>query len=374
MIISEVDENAYPTPTGFMQSAFWARFKQQFDWSPHFFTVGSSAPGTSASPLSPLLVLTRRLSPGAQIAYVPHGPEAPQLVAAGEAGAGGGGAADAAIGVLAELAAGVMVQLERRPLFVRFDVPFEEAATDGLVRAPTDIQPPSTVIIDLRQEEEVLLGAMKSKTRYNVRLAGKRGVEVREGRVRAPAAREATEGALGGAGAPGAEPADDLDRWYELYRETAARDRIAIHSAAYYRALFDTAAVYPAVDLSLLVAEHEGELLAGIIVLRFGGTATYLYGASSNRKRNLMAPYALQWEAMRRSRAAGAAHYDLFGVPPADDPGHPMHGLFRFKTGFGGRILHRAGGWDYPARRAGYALYRAAERARTFYYKRIRKR
>jgi lipid II:glycine glycyltransferase (peptidoglycan interpeptide bridge formation enzyme) len=367
VIITEVDEAAYPTPTGFMQSAFWARFKQQFDWIPHFFAVHSPATGAPTPPESPLLVLTRRISPGAHIAYVPHGPEAPKLVAAGEAGAAGGGAgagaadegaAGAAVGVLAELAAGVAKRLERTPLFVRLDVPFEDAATGGLVRAPVDIQPPSTVMIDLGQEEDALLGAMKSKTRYNVRLAGKRGVEVREGRVRAPED----------------ELADDLDRWYELYRETAARDRIAIHSPAYYRALFDTAAAYPAVDLSLLVAEHEGELLAGIIVLRFGVTATYLYGASSNHKRNLMAPYALQWEAMRRSRGAGAAHYDLFGVPPADDPGHPMHGLYRFKTGFGGRILHRAGGWDYPARRAGYALYRAAERARTFYYKRIKKR
>ncbi|NBF40559.1 MAG: peptidoglycan bridge formation glycyltransferase FemA/FemB family protein [Spirochaetes bacterium] len=340
-----------------MQSAFWARFKQQFGWSPHLFAVGDlhsgAASASGSRPDMPLLVLTRRLSPGMHIAYIPHGPEAPELVAAGAAGAAG-----AAVGVLAELAAEVAERLERRPLFVRFDVSFEEAATGGLVRAPVDIQPPSTVIIDLTPEEEALLGAMKPKTRYNVRLAGKRGVDVRAGRVRAPADK----------------PADDLDRWYELYRETAERDRIAIHSPAYYRALFDTAGAYPGVDLSLLVAEHEGELLAGIIVLRFGGTATYLYGASSNHKRNLMAPYALQWEAMRRSREAGAAHYDLFGVPPADDPGHPMHGLYRFKTGFGGRILHRAGGWDYPARPAGYALYRTAERARTFYYKRVKKR
>jgi len=367
VIISEVDETSYPTPEGFLQSPFWARFKQQFGWSPHFFAVGNqhaeAASPAGSPPLSPLLVLTRRLSPGAHIAYVPHGPE---LVGARDAGdardsgaASSGAGANGAPGRLAELAAGVSQRLERRPLFVRFDLPFQDAATEGLVRAPVDIQPPSTVIVDLRQEEDALLGAMKSKTRYNVRLAGKKGVEVREGTVHA-----AEAGVV----------ADDLDRWYELYRETAARDRIAIHSAAYYRALFDTAVAYPEAHLSLLVAEHEGELLAGIIVLRFGATATYLYGASSNHKRNLMAPYALQWEAMRRARAAGAAYYDLFGVPPADDPEHPMHGLYRFKTGFGGRILHRAAGWDYPARRAGYALYRSAERARTFYYKRIKKR
>ncbi|MFP4567043.1 MAG: lipid II:glycine glycyltransferase FemX [Spirochaetaceae bacterium] len=340
----EVDEATYPLPHGFLQSVFWARFKQRFGWTPHFFALERSAPGADARGVAPLLVLTRRVAPGARLAYVPHGPEDAELVAAE--------------GRLSDPAAALAKQLEPEPLFVRFDVPFEEAATGGLVRAPVDIQPPSTVIVDLRQDEDAILAAMKSKTRYNVRLAGKRGVRIREGTVHAP----------------GTGPGDDLDLWYGLYRETAERDRIAIHSAAYYRALFDTAAESSAVDLSLLVAEHEGEQLAGIIVIRFGGTTTYLYGASSNHKRNLMAPYALQWEAMRRARAEGARCYDLFGVPPADDPEHPMHGLYRFKTGFGGRLLHRAGGWDYPARRGGYTLYRAAERARTFYYKRIRKR
>jgi lipid II:glycine glycyltransferase (peptidoglycan interpeptide bridge formation enzyme) len=343
-----------------MQSRFWAGFKARFGWQPHFFAVEDALP---------LLVLTRRIAPAFTLAYVPHGPELPPK-------------GRPQTGDLAGLGAAVSRTIDPPPVLVRFDLPNEisrRAAGEGrgagtaagvgdaagtadgagevagLLRAPADVQPPDTVLIDLAPGEEELLAAMKAKTRYNVRLAGKKGVSVRVGRV----------GPAGG---------DDLDRWYGLYRETAERDRIAIHSAAYYRSLFDTADEFPEVGVSLLLAEHEGDLLSGIIVLRFGSTATYLYGASSNTKRNLMAPYALQWEAMRRARAAGAQTYDLFGIPPADDPAHPMHGLYRFKTGFGGRIIHRLGAHDYPAARGRYALYRAAERLRTFYYKRLRKR
>jgi lipid II:glycine glycyltransferase (peptidoglycan interpeptide bridge formation enzyme) len=74
-----------------------------------------------------------------------------------------------------------------------------------------------------------------------------------------------------------------------------------------------------------------------------------------------MAPYALQWKAMEDARAAGCLEYDLFGIPPRDDPNHPMAGLYRFKTGFGGTIIHRNGSWDYPYRPVVKSLFEAAE-------------
>jgi lipid II:glycine glycyltransferase (peptidoglycan interpeptide bridge formation enzyme) len=172
--------------------------------------------------------------------------------------------------------------------------------------------------------------------------------------------------------------AADLPAWYELYRETAQRDRITLHDFDYYRRQFDLAqegaggSAGPV--LKLLLARHEGDLLAGIIVAIHGLGATYLYGASSDAKRNLMPAYALQWEAIRLSRRLGCRTYDLFGIPPSPDPGHPMHGLYRFKTGFGGRLVHRPGCWDFPYRRAGYAAYALAERVRSWYYHRFRKR
>jgi lipid II:glycine glycyltransferase (peptidoglycan interpeptide bridge formation enzyme) len=163
-----------------------------------------------------------------------------------------------------------------------------------------------------------------------------------------------------------------------LYRVTARRDRITLHSFDYYRRQFESAAcpgaIGPgAVELKLLLARHEGDLLAGIIVALHGEAATYLYGASSDLKRNLMPAYGLQWEAIRLARRRGCRTYDLFGIPPSSDPGHPMHGLYRFKTGFGGREVHRPGCWDVPYRPLAYAAYAVAERSRAWYYRRLRK-
>jgi lipid II:glycine glycyltransferase (peptidoglycan interpeptide bridge formation enzyme) len=184
---------------------------------------------------------------------------------------------------------------------------------------------------------------MKPKWRYNARLALKRGVVVR---------RADEEG---------------LETFYGLLKETAKRDGIAIHSVEYYRTLFSHARDYFAVSapqIHLYLARHEGEALAGIMTLFRKGEAVYLYGASSDKKRNLMAPYALQLKAMEDAKEAGCTVYDLFGIPPSEDPNHPMAGLYRFKTGFGGRVIHRSGSWDLPCRALVYRLFRAAESLR----------
>jgi lipid II:glycine glycyltransferase (peptidoglycan interpeptide bridge formation enzyme) len=212
------------------------------------------------------------------------------------------------------------------------------------VKAAADIQPPDTVLLDLTQSEEDILAAMKSKWRYNIGLAEKHGVVVTE------------------SGEQG------MNDFYRLLSETAARDGIAIHNIEYYRALFTECAEggesAPPLQLRLYTAAHEGDVLAAIVVLFRGKEATYLYGASSNIKRNLMAPYALQWQAMRDAKAFGCTEYDLFGIPPDENPDHPMAGLYRFKTGFGGRIIHRPGSWDYPCKPALYTLFRCAESLR----------
>jgi len=134
----------------------------------------------------------------------------------------------------------------------------------------------------------------------------------------------------------------------------------------YYKTLLDDGnssflTPHSSFTINLYLAEHEGDLLAGIVTLFRGREAVYLYGASSDKKRNLMAPYALQLKAMEDSKAAGCVEYDLFGIPPNEDPSHPMAGLYRFKTGFGGRIIHRSGSWDFPCRPFLYRLFRSAE-------------
>jgi lipid II:glycine glycyltransferase (peptidoglycan interpeptide bridge formation enzyme) len=276
---------------------------------------------------------------------VPWGPELPE-----------GFPGEARNAALLELALAVRAFLPKDTAFIRFDPPWyseDTKVSDTLVsgapgvtppgppfiRAGADVQPPDTVLIDLADPGEDLLAGMKPKWRYNARLALKRGVTLR---------RAGEEG---------------VEQFYALLKETAGRDGIAIHGIEYYRTLFSHDSA-PAPDIRLYLAEHEGDVLAGIVTLFRGKEAVYLYGASSDKKRNLMAPYALQLKAMEDARAAGCEIYDLFGIPPTEDPDHPMAGLYRFKTGFGGRIIHRSGSWDMPYRPLAYRLFRTAETLR----------
>ena len=338
-----------PVPLSFLdsneemlQSGFWGQFKRDHGWQPHSFQV--SLTGERAESFG-MLVLTRRLARLFSIAYVPFGPVMDPGSGRGE--------------FLSSLACAVRTRLPPRTLFLRFDLPWDKAGEAPRARGPqrveksaSDMQPASTVLVDIQPELEQVLGSMKSKTRYNVRLASKKGVSVEEGGPR------------------------DFDAWYALYQETARRDRIGIHSRAYYRDLLQGSRRYPGATpaVKLLLARHEGNLLAGNIVTFWRTRAAYLYGASSGEKRNLMPTYALQWEAIRLAREAGCTSYDLFGVPPKPDPGHPMFGLYQFKTGFSDCVRERWGTWDAPFLPGFYFLYRIVEWLRMLYYRNIRKR
>jgi lipid II:glycine glycyltransferase (peptidoglycan interpeptide bridge formation enzyme) len=317
-----------------LQSGFWAGFKQEHGWRAHPFSIEGLG-----EPFG-LLVLTRTMLRRFTLVYVPWGPQRDPGTGRGE--------------FLSAVARALRPHLPPANLFLRFDLPWERAGEDpGIVKAASDMQPPNTVVVDISPPLDDVIASMKSKTRYNIRLAAKKGVQVAEGGP------------------------EDFDRWYALYQETSRRDRIAIHSRAYYRGLFDAARAYqgevrPCVKL--LLATHEGDLLAGNIVAFWKKRAAYLYGASSGEKRNLMPTYALQWEAIRLAREAGCASYDLYGVPPQPDPGHPMFGLYQFKTGFSETVLQRWGSWDVPSRPLLYRMYRGAEALRMFYYRTLRKR
>jgi lipid II:glycine glycyltransferase (peptidoglycan interpeptide bridge formation enzyme) len=188
----------------------------------------------------------------------------------------------------------------------------------------------STLVLDLRPSETELLANMKSKTRYNLRLAARRGVSVRRG-------GEA-----------------DLDLLYQLYAETSVRDGFVIRPEAYYHDVWGT---FGSAGLAQpLVAELDGEPIAGLIVFRYGRTAYYLYGMSRLAHREVMPNYALQWEAIRWAREQGCLRYDLWGAPDATDTRDPLWGVYRFKVGLGGRAVQWIGAWDFPTRRALYWL------------------
>lgn len=307
----------------FLQSEFWGRFKTAFGWDARYITLSDEN--------APMLVLHKKLVACFSIAYVPWGPPETYL-SNNDRGRG-----------LEDLGEKIRSGLPRFAVFIRFDLPWTEVSTKTGFKAPlykaTDVQAPDTVLVNLSQSEDEILAGMKPKTRYNIRLA-LRKVEV-------------TRPDIAG-----------LEKFYKIFLETASRDGIALHSIRYYRALFEEASRSEDAELHLYIATHENDAIAGIITLFYGEEATYLYGASSNDKRNLMAPYALQWRAMLDAKARGCRIYDLFGIPPDDNPTHPMAGLYRFKTGFGGTIIHRPGAWDYPLRPVIYKIFRLAEKAR----------
>lgn len=184
------------------------------------------------------------------------------------------------------------------------------------------VQPGRSIVLDLAPDEERLLAQMKEKWRYNVRLGTRKGVQVRQA----------------------SSPAD-VQAWYTLLQTTGDRDQFGIHSLAYYQRVWELYA--PTDNLRLLLAEHDGQLLAGIMVVIMGSQAIYLYGASSNQQRQLMPNYVLQWEAMRWAKQRGAQLYDFWGIPASDAEDEAMAGVYRFKRGWGGRIVQYAGGYEH---------------------------
>ena len=251
--------------------------------------------------------------------------------------------------------------VERRDAFVHLFAHTRGRKTEWKMsqvqKATSDIQPPDTVLLDLAPSKEEILARMKSKWRYNVRLAGKKGVTVRRF-------------AAGDEGF-----AQAFDSFFALFMETSKRDAVEFHEKAYYQDLLEAGSkADQATRVRLYLAFHEGEALAGIVVLFCGEEAVYLYGASGNNKRNLMPAYLLQWTAICDAKDAGCTVYDLYGCPPTDDPHHPMHGLFLFKTGFGGALVHRAGTYDVVLKRHWYSLFSAAEKMRSWFYKVAKKK
>lgn len=333
----------------FLQSRFWADFKSLASWTYVRYDVRLDGSGYAPFALS---VLVRELGLGITFAYVPHGPDA--VVAVSDRGP-----------LLVALAESLRADLPGSCAFIRFDPAWYETEVSNPSASPSrpgfsaplrkasDVQPPDSVVLAIDRPEDELLAGMKPKWRYNVKLADKKGVTV------------ASEGASG------------LPDFYALYELTAARDKIAIHPRSYYERLFSLEpanAAEPRPDLRLWMARYEGRALAAIITVFYRGEATYLYGASSDEHRNLMPAYALQWAAIRAAREAGCVSYDFYGIPPVDDPDHPMSGLYRFKTGFGGQIRHYAGAWDYVLRPLPYHGWRLAEQLRLFWHKSVRKR
>ena len=206
-----------------------------------------------------------------------------------------------------------------------------ELQTRGWLYSEEQIQYKNTAEIDLRLEKDVLLAQMKQKTRYNVRLAARKGIIIRE-------AQEA-----------------DFPRLYEIYAGTSLRDRFVIRNREYYLSLWKL--FLHSGMLIPLIAHYDEKILAGLMLFHFGSRCWYLHGMSVDEHREKMPNYLLQWEAIQRAKDLGCQRYDLWGAPDEFSEQDPMWGVFKFKQGLGGQVVRTMGAWDLPVRPIWFHLY-----------------
>ncbi|MCS7220058.1 MAG: peptidoglycan bridge formation glycyltransferase FemA/FemB family protein [Anaerolineae bacterium] len=320
-----------------LQHRLWGELKARFGWRAERVAIARQG-----QVLAGAQILFRRLPWGQTLAYIPKGPIIPWEE----------------MSLVRELQQALIAtarRLHAALLLIEPDLPDDPQASARLAAlgwrpSHRSVQPRSTIVIGLDGDDETLLGRMKPKWRYNVRLAARKGVTVRMG-----------------------TPAD-LPAVYALMQETARRDRFAIHVADYYAAAYGL--FVPAGLAAWLLAEHEDRLLAAIVTFAHGERAWYFWGASASEGRSLMPNHALQWAAMRWARDRGCRAYDLWGVPDevgrnpeayatsAIEPSDGLWGVYRFKQGFGGRVVRFVGAWERPLSPMGYALYRLGLRLR----------
>lgn len=207
------------------------------------------------------------------------------------------------------------------------------------------IQPKFVFRLDISPDEETLMKNLNQKTRYNLRLAGKKGVTIEV-----------------------AEDKSKLPEFYNLLKVTAERDNFLIRSYEYFEAMYDY--LVPKGMGQLFYAYYEGEMIAGTFYLEMGKRAWYLYGASSNAHRNVMPNYLIQWTMIQYAKSHDCTMYDFRGVPGAVPPEHPLYGLYKFKKGFNGEYVEFIGEYDKIYDKTFYKLYETFE---PIYYKGVRK-
>ena len=317
-----------------LQSWDWGEFKSRWGWQPTRWLWRDAAGRPAAA-----AQILRRPLPGTPwgMLYVPKGPVWDYSDSS------------RVEGVLNDLEA---LARRQRALFIKIDPDVPLAFGAGGERPHADgqraqailrrrgwrysgqqIQFQNTVLIDLSPSEEELLAAMKSKWRYNIRLARRKGVRIRRGNDA------------------------DLETFYRLYRITAERNRFLIRPRDYYLDAWRTFLHAEPLRAALLLACLGEQPIAGLMLFFFGGTAWYMYGASDNEHRNAMPNHLLQWEAMRLAKERGCLTYDMWGAPNTFAPSDSMWGVYTFKMGFGGVTQLGLGAYDYPVRPSMYRLY-----------------
>lgn len=218
-------------------------------------------------------------------------------------------------------------------MFLRFEPTFNfQLSTFNLPIFKTiDVQPSKTLILDLSLPEEKLLKQMHQKTRYNIRLAERKGVKIVQAGI------------------------ERFEEFWQLLVSTGDRDEFNLHGRSYYQAMLKLDSDF----IKLWFAEYQGKPLAGNLVVFFGDTATYIHGGSSNENRELMAPYALQWHNIKLAKQLGYKYYDWHGADEIKWPG-----VTRFKLGFSGTEVNYPGTFDLVYDAGWYNIYKMVRKVR----------
>ncbi|MFH1523507.1 MAG: peptidoglycan bridge formation glycyltransferase FemA/FemB family protein [Chloroflexota bacterium] len=289
--------------THLLQSGEWGELKSVFGWD----AVRVVEAGIGAQ------ILFRRLPLGLSFGYIPKGP------VFGKQTKKENKRFWAEVDMLCQRKHAVFLKIEQDGWDDDDSNSSPILQSSSFLSSPQRIQPASTLVVDLHGSEEDIFNRMKPKTRYNIRLAGRKEVVV--------------------------HLSDDIENFYQVMDVTSHRAAFHVHSKEYYRRAYEL--FHPAGMCELFVAEWQGHTLATVMAFGHGKQAYYFYGASSDEERNRKPTYPLQWEAIRWARSKGCIEYDMWGIPnevteTAEDEASGredgLWGVYRFKRGFGGSI------------------------------------
>ncbi len=225
-------------------------------------------------------------------------------------------------------------------LFLRMDpeVPEDDEVSignlreEGFLKAKKEVQPRSTFILDLGPDLESIKAGFESKFRYNIHVAEKHGIEIRQ-RLDEPG----------------------IEEFYEIYKETCSRQNFIIHPVSYYKKIFFE--IIAKKRGSVFTAYHGSLPVASVVIFNFGRRAWYMYGASLTSHRNLMPNNLIHWEIIKWAKNSGYKEYDLWGIPSNPRPEHPLWGVYRFKKGFNAKLHKFIGSYDLPFNKPLYKLF-----------------
>jgi peptidoglycan pentaglycine glycine transferase (the first glycine) len=298
-----------------LQSGMWGELKADFRWKPIRIQTGEA--GSQ--------ILFRTIPGGYTIGYIPRGPVGKDWSA-----------------IWHEIDS---LCLSQNAIFLKVEPDIWEGGANQIKGwlpekfvSSKSIQPLRTIVVDLKDDEDTLLRRMKQKTRYNIRLAEKKEIEIRE--------------------------TNDIGEFFKIMTVTGQRDGFGIHSEEYFGKAYKV--FEPSKSVALLMAYYQKNPLAGLLTYKLGKRAWYLYGASNEEERNRMPTYLLQWRAMQWAKAQNCTEYDLWGIPDYDEEtlesqfetkSSGLWGVYRFKRGFGGQIKRAMPAFDIIYRPTLYRLY-----------------